>query len=801
MLFNDNWIVYEDGKKELAEKVTLPDDRMLRTGRDINNPGGVNISFFTGGKYIYEKDFDLDIKDTDKVYFEFEGVYRHPTIFINDQEVIHREYGYTDFIFEATQYIKNGKNHIKVIADNSDQPNSRWYTGSGIYRPVHMWILPKDHILPRSVRITTTSYKGGEINITAKFSTNNKGVLRILDGETPVFEKEFEGNELNETLRIENAKLWNVGQGNLYTAEIKFADDVSKTKFGVRQIELNKEKGFLINGERVILKGACIHHDNGLLGAICDKDAEERRARILFENGYNAIRSAHNPISRYFLDEADRLGLLILDEYADCWYIHKTMYDCASFVTKTYKEDLTDMIEKDYNHPSVIMYSLGNEVAETSEKKGIAFVKTMYDFIKEIDSTRPITCGVNIFFNALYSWGMGQYSDKKAAKDAKKKPTQKKASVGSQFFNDLAGILGADFMKTGAKLHRANVKTRGAFAELDIAGYNYGIKRYKHDLKQYPNRFIVGSETFCSDALSFIRQAEKNPRLIGDFVWAGWDYLGEAGVGSWVALEREGMREDKTNWLLAGSGRIDILGHPCAEMNYTKVAFGLEDIGLACVSPKDLYYGHSASSWKLSWAHRSYDYEGWEGKDMVAEVYSRDEKVQLFQNGKLVGTQNRKGGKKKDSGRFYFKIKYVPGTIEAVSFDVNGKEVARTSLSTVKKDTFFTAIPEKNIIRSDETGFIKLTFVDEDGRQKPLENSDIVVTKVENGTLLGLGNACPYFTGTYLDEVTPAYYGRAQAIIRPNGKGDVKVHFKTKCGETIATIKVKDTEKLEDFHI
>ena len=797
MLFNKDWIVYEEGKKESAEKVDLPDDRMLRTERDIANPGGVNISFFQGGKYIYEKDFDLETKEGDKVYFEFEGVYRHPQVFINGQEAAKREYGYTDFIFEATPFLKQGKNNIKVIADNSDQPNSRWYTGSGIYRPVHLWILPKEHILPRSVRITTTSYQDGEVEIEAKFSAKGQGILTILDGEKVVFEKEFEGEELKERVRIEKAKLWNVGEGNLYTAKIQFGEDVSKTKFGIRQIELSKEKGFLINGKRAILKGACIHHDNGLLGAVCDKDAETRRARILFENGYNAIRSAHNPISRYFLDEADRLGLLILDEYADCWYIHKTMHDCASFVTKTYQDDLQDMISKDYNHPSVIMYSLGNEVAETSEKKGVAFVKTMYDFIKKNDSTRPVTCGVNIFFNALYSWGMGQYSDKKAAKDAKKKPTQKKASVGSQFFNDLAGLLGADFMKTGAKLHRASVKTRDAFAELDVAGYNYGIKRYKHDLKQYPNRFIVGSETFCSDALSFIRQAEKNPRLIGDFVWAGWDYLGEAGVGSWVALEREGMREDKTNWLLAGSGRIDILGHPCAEMNYTKVAYGLEKIGLACVSPKDLYYGHSASSWKLSWAHRSYDYEGWEGKKMVAEVYSCDETVELYQNGKSLGKKKAK----KDSGRFYFKIKYVPGTLEAVSYDKEGKETARTSLSTVKKDTYFSATPEQDTLHAFQTAFIKLTFVDEDGLQKPLENSDITVTEVENGDLLGLGNACPYFTGTYLDNVTPAYYGRAQAIVRPNGKGDLKVHFKTKCGESVATIKILPPLEEEDFHI
>ncbi|MDD7043334.1 MAG: glycoside hydrolase family 2, partial [Mollicutes bacterium] len=267
MLINKNWTVYEEGHKDKAIQVDLPDDRMLSTKRDINNPGGVNISFFAGGKYIYEKDLDIFLEEGESVFFEFEGVYAHPTIIINGQEACHREYGYTDFIFEATPYIKNGANHIEVIADNSHEPNSRWYTGSGIYRPVHMWILPKAHILPRSIRITTTNYQKGEILLEAKFSQVGKGMLRILDNGSPVFEKEFESESLNELISIPNAKLWNVGRGNLYEAEIHFEKDEAKTKFGIRQIELNKDKGFLINGERVILKGCCIHHDNGLLGA------------------------------------------------------------------------------------------------------------------------------------------------------------------------------------------------------------------------------------------------------------------------------------------------------------------------------------------------------------------------------------------------------------------------------------------------------------------------------------------------------------------------------------------------------
>ncbi len=796
MLFNDGWTVYEEGKEQEAIKVNLPDDRMIHTERKLANPGAVNISYHEGGKYVYTKEFNLSLKEDDRVYFEFEGVYRHPTVYINGIEAAHREYGYTSFIFEATDKLKNGKNAIKVIADNSSQPNSRWYTGSGIYRPVHMWVLPKLHILPRSIKITTVSAIEGEINLKAAFSGVGKGKIVIKDGEKTVYAKEFEGSSLSTNIIIENPRLWNVGEGNLYELELSFEQDVAKLPFGIREIKLDKGRGFLINGERVILKGACIHHDNGLLGAICDEDAEKRRARILFESGYNAIRSAHNPISRYFLDEADRLGLLVLDEYADEWYIHKTRYDCASFVTKTYKEDLSDMVAKDYNHPSVIMYSLGNEVAETSEEKGIAFVKEMIKTIKEIDSTRPITCGVNIFFNALYSLGFGIYSDKKAEKEAKRKPTAKRTSVGSQFFNDLVSRIGATSMKIGTKMHLADVKTKGVFEVLDVAGYNYGISRYKKDLKRYSNRFILGSETFCADASSFMELAKDNPRIIGDFVWSGWDYLGEAGIGSWVALTNKSIKMDKVNWLLAGSGRIDILGHPSSEMDYTKVAFSLKDIALSTVSPRDLQYGHSPSAWKLSWAHRSYSYEGYEGKKMEAEIYSLAPYVALFQNEKIVGKRKRA----KD-GRAYFKLKYVPGTLKAVSYDKGGKEIASTSLKTGGNTTVFLAIAEKEEIRSDETVFINLSFTDENGMQKPLVNSEISVTSIENAEFLGLGNACPYYPGTYLDKKTKAYYGRAMAIIRPIKEGDVKVSFLSPYGEKRVHLIAKKAKMKEDYHI
>ena len=235
-----------------------------------------------------------------------------------------------------------------------------------------------------------------------------------------------------------------------------------------------------MNGRRVIIRGACIHHDNGILGARCYEEAEERKIRILKENGYNAVRSAHNPCSKALLRACDRLGVMVMDEYCDMWYIHKTMYDYADYVQDWYEKDLTDMIDKDYNHPSVIMYSLGNEVAETGQKRGIEFFRQMRTVCKSLDSERPVTTGVNIFFNLLHALGFGVYDDKKAKTNPQKK-------VGSEFFNNLAGVFGDTFMKTMAKLHGCDVKTRGCYAAMDVAGYNYGILRYKHDIKSTPN--------------------------------------------------------------------------------------------------------------------------------------------------------------------------------------------------------------------------------------------------------------------------------------------------------------------------
>lgn len=802
MLFNDSWIFYKKGEENKKKVINLPHDAMLSEKRDIDNPGGANISYFAGGTYIYEKDFDLHLEEGDKVYFEFEGVYMWARIYLNGKEACYRPYGYSDFYFDASDFLVEGRNHIKVIADNSNQPNSRWYTGSGIYRNVHIFHLKKEHILPRSFHIKTTDYKEGKILVKADFSCTGNATLEILDADkNVVLKKGYSGvTSFAEELSIDHARLWSGKNPYLYEAHLTFEKDEAREHFGIRQIELDKEKGFLINGQREILYGCCIHHDNGLLGAVDDDFSNERKIRIMKEAGYNAIRSAHNPISRSLLRACDRYGMYVMDEYADCWYIHKTMYDYAGFALDWYEKDLKDMVEKDYNHPSVILYSEGNEVAETSQKKGIAFVDTMTRYLHSLDDTRPTTCGINIFFNALFSWGFGVYSDKKAKKDATDKPSKKKKSVGSEFFNNLAGLLGAGFMKFGATLPQSDRKTRGAFAKMDVAGYNYGIKRYKHDLKKYPDRFILGSETFCADAGKFYELSKDNPRIIGDFVWAGWDYIGEAGIGSWVAAESKEIYDDKAGWLLAGSGRIDILGNECAEMKYTRTAFRQDVISMAVISPKDYALGHSPSSWKLSWAHYAYDFPGYEGQPTEVEVYSQAHQVKLYLNDKLIGKKKKK---RNPDGLYSFKIDYQKGTLKAVAMDKEEREIGSCILMSSSEDTEFRMLPENATLRGGhDLAYVRLWFTDRNGTAKRLENEDIEITDIENGTLLGLGNACPYYKGSYLDKKTKAYYGKALAIVKPDDiDGYLSITAKTKYGTETKKIRILKSTQEEDFHI
>ena len=566
----------------------------------------------------------------------------------------------------------------------------------------------------------------------------------------------------------------------------KEADEQTVT-FGIRTLTWDTEKGLCMNGERVILRGACVHHDNGILGACCYADAEERKVRILKENGYNAIRSAHNPCSKALLNACDRQGMLVMDEFVDVWYIHKTEYDYVNYFKAWWRQDLRDMVAKDFNHPSVILYSTGNEVSETAQPKGIRLTRKMTEYLHSLDNSRPVSCGINIFFNFLSSVGLGVYSDKKAKKEVKKaektKKSPKKKAVGSQFFNDLAGLMGSGFMKTGATFYGCDVKTREAFANMDIAGYNYGIDRYEHDLKKYPKRLILGSETFCDDAYRFWELAKKHPRIIGDFVWAGMDYLGEVGVGAWEYKDYAPDFSHGPGWMTAGSGRIDLTGKPLAEAGYTKTAFELADKPVIAVRPVN-HTGekHSPSAWKMTNAVESWSWNGCDGNKAIVEVYARAARVDLYLNEKKVGSKALK-----NTCHTMFQTVYEPGVLKAIAYDADENVMAESTLHTAKEETGLRAKAEEMTVKAGGLSFIRLQYTDRDGIIKPLERG-ILQVRVSGGRLLGLGNGCPYNKIGYCEDRTDTYWGEALAVVQAEGAGPV--HLEVSDGKHRAIVEI-----------
>lgn len=805
MDFNRNWTCRCLTREEPAYAVTLPHDAMISEPRGEESRGEGNIGWYLGGDYEYEKKFTLPAENEGgKNILEFESVYQNAEVYVNGQKAALRPYGYTNFYVDLEAYAKPGEeNELRVIARNSDHPNSRWYSGTGIYRPVWLWQGPARHIPLNGVRIRTLSFRPAVIQVTVHTTGEGAVKIEILDGEKIVAVREAQAEKDCAIFELEvpEAKLWSPAHPNLYTCRASYGEDVSEETFGIRLLEYNPKVGMAINGKHIILRGACIHHDNGLLGACAFPEAEERKVKILKENGYNAVRSAHNPCSKAILDACDRLGMLMMDEYVDVWYIHKTEHDYANHMTKWWKQDLKDMVEKDYNHPSVIMYSTGNEVSETAQKKGIRLTGEMTDYINRLDGTRPVTCGINIFFNFLSSIGLGVYSDDKAkknadaaakkAEEAKKvaaaKDGKKKKPVGSEFYNTLACMMGDRFMKCGATLYPCDVKTRDAFANMDVAGYNYGIYRYLHDLKKYPNRLILGSETFCKDAYAFYEIAKKHPRIIGDFVWAGMDYIGEVGEGCAEYSDYNFAGEKPATRMTGGNGRIDLLGKPRAEAAYTRVAFDREKGPLMAVLPVYQKEKLRITGWQLTKALESWSWRGCAGMPASVEVYARAASVELFVNGKSAGRKNLP----KKNCRVVFNVAYEDGELTAISYDSSGREMGRQTMRTAGTETQLQLRPETAAAKPEGLVFLPMQYTDENGIWKPMEKHRLKV-RVENGDLAGLGSANAYVEGNYTDDHTTTYYGEAMAIIRAGASGRVRVFVTDESKEYTVEIPIEE---------
>lgn len=754
--FNNDWIFKKYGA--ISDRaVTLPHDAMLEEKRTADCPNGKNSGYFPGGKYCYEKKFSLDKNDVDKeVSLFFEAVYRNAIIKVNDSIAKEHKYGFTEFSVDITPYIREGENVVEVTVDNSLEPNCRWYSGSGIYRSV--WLEIKEKLHPTYLRVTTKSFNPAIIEV----QTDSEYVA-IIDGD---------GNEVAKgkagQFTIENAKLWTAETPYLYKAIATLGNETIETAFGIRKLEWNAKTGLTVNGKRILLRGGCIHHDNGVLGACTYYDAEERRIRMLKQAGYNAIRSAHNPAPRAMLDACDKLGMYVMDESFDGWYIPKTYHDYARVFDGEWKSDITAMVEKDFNHPSVIMYSVGNEVSETATGKGVETCGMLATFTRSLDDTRPVTAGINALLNVFSSMGIGVYKQKgeyKAEPVTKiKKYKDKKA--GSAFFNAMAQKLGAlmFFMSKGKKGDRA---TKGAAEKLDVLGLNYAAARYDPDVKKYPARLMVGSETMVHELPYNWERVEKYPQVLGDFVWSAWDYLGEACIGDWTYHSYKGLP------LLAGQGMIDITGKTLASMYFMQVVWGMRKEPFIGVRPVNhAKEKPSMGAWQFTNCIDSWNWQPYDGTKAVVEVYSQGYQVKLILNDKVIGN------KKLKKYRALFKVKYREGTLTAIAYDKNGKEIARHALNSYK-GVGLKAVPEKTSIKagSDELLYLPIEFCDDKGQIVPYIEKKITVT-TDGLTLLGFGSALCKSNESYLDNEHTSYRGRALAVFKATDKiGTAKVYI------------------------
>ena len=734
--------------------VTLPHDAQISEKRSAVVSNGAH-GYFPGGTYTYEKTFIAPQEWEGKtIIVEFEGIYKNATVSLNGSRLAFHPYGYTGFFVELNNLNIGGENTLAVVADNSKLPNSRWYTGSGIYRPVWLYVCEKAGLRPESVKINTVSIAPAVIKVEAPVP-----VKAEVAGVT--------GNGKSFELTIPDAKLWSDETPFLYTAKITAPnDDVAEVSFGIRQITWSN-KGLFINGKKTLLRGGCVHHDSGILGAATYAESEERRVRILKENGFNAIRSSHNPASKALLDACDRLGMYVIDETFDMWYNRKNPYDYGVDFNAWWEKDTVSMVKRDFNHPSVIMYSVGNEVAEPFEQKGIDAGQKLIALCHSLDSTRPVTCGVNLMIIGRAAKGQGIYQDGEQKTAAGKAQKEKKGQNASLAFNIIASFIGTG-MNNGGNSGKVDELTTPFADSLDIAGYNYGSGRYPLEEKSHPNRVIFGSETFPQDIFRNWAMVKKYPYLIGDFMWTSWDYLGEAGIGAWSYTG--GMPFNRPYpWVLAGAGVIDIIGTPDGSCKYASTVWGLEDNPVIAVRPVN-HPGVrvSKSVWRGTNAILSWSWAGCRGNKAEVEVYSDQAQVELLINGKSVGRQKLKECKA------IFKVKYAPGTVTAVAYDASGREVGRSELASADAPLKIALRPEKTEVNPGEIVFVSVNIEGANGIVESNADRKLTVT-AKGGELLAFGSSNPCHEEQYHTGSFTTYYGRSLAVVRAGETGAVRL--------------------------
>lgn len=709
--------------------VRLPHDESQCLPRSGDSRSGSAGGWFQGANIIYDKDLDVtEAMLSGRVALYFEGVLPNAEVYLDDTLVARQPYGYISFLADLTPHLRPGTRHIRVNVHGDALPGSRWYTGTGICRPV--WLLegPRAGFEPDALRVRTRRRDGvWVLDTEARLAGAAAGMtlrltLRDAAGEAVWRREQPAGGPV---VRVEDAldvSAWCPDKPVLYrlTAELLTEGapvDSDSVTVGFREVKLDRERGLTLNGEPIKLRGGCVHHDNGLLGAVSLPAAEYRKARLLRDNGFNAVRCAHNPPAPAFLDACDALGLLVMDEFTDVWNIGKNPYDYHLWFRDHWRADLSAMIRRDGNHPSVILWSIGNEIPERDGSgDGYALCADMCRLVRSLDDTRPVAAALN--------------------------------NIGKRRLDMLAANVQTDDPDS---IDYFGALSEAFLAPLDVAGYNYLARRYEQDLAAWPDRFICGTESVAQEALDCWRKTLAHPRVIGDFAWAAVDYLGEAGIGHiWHSPEDgEGFFE-RWPWRQANCADLDLCGGVNPAGWYRKAVWGtLEKPCLAVQHPRRFHDDGDVSYWAWPERHLAWDYPGWEGKPVQVDVYSDAASVTLRLNGREVGTAAVRDCVAS------FDLTYAPGLLEAVD-DRGRRGVLRTPGPAAALR--LTADREGPLV------WLTAELTDAEGIPCRFDSRDIRFACAE-GTLLAVGSADPASEEGFAADHARAWRGRVTAVI------------------------------------
>jgi len=777
-LFDNNWRFHKGGALGAEEPsfndsgwrvIDLPHDWSIEDLPGTDSPfnsdaiSQVNGGFTTGGTGWYRKTFTIPKELTDKQFIiMFEGVYMNADVWLNGEFLGNHPYGYTSFWFDISGKIRFDKENVLAVKVKNEGENSRWYSGSGIYRHVWLNIVSPMHFEPWGICITTPQVSQEEAIINIKTSLVNKTTkVSTITIVTKIFNSSGEQKaeiktvktiepgatpEIAGELTLNKPSLWSPDSPVLYKAISEIYDyeslvDKVETTFGIRSISFDSSRGFLLNGKPVKLKGGCVHHDNGILGSKAYDRAEERRVELLKSNGFNAIRSSHNPPSPAFLDACDRLGMFVIDESFDMWKEGKNPYDYHLYFNDWWKKDIESMILRDRNHPSVILWSIGNEIPNSQAPEVVETAKILAGYIRLLDTTRPVTSAVN---------------DLRPVKDP-------------------------------------------YFAVLDVAGYNYASggdhnqkNLYEMDHDRLPQRIIVGTESYPLEAFGSWMDVVDHPYVIGDFVWTAFDYIGEASIG-WRGYFQ---KQDFFPWNLAYCGDLDICGWKRAQSYYRDALWNENKISVWVTPPQPSFAlnpeRQSWSKWHWNDVVDDWNWKGNEGKIMNVNIYSSCKEVELFLNGKSLGKKTTDRSTKYIAE---WQVAYEPGTLKAIGF--NGKKQVNTAeLHTAGAPSLIRLTADRNKIRSDgkDLSYITVELTDNEGIRNPKADNTVSFEIEGPGSIAGVGNANPVSLESFQLPRRKAWHGKCMVIVK-SGTNAGKILLKAaSTGLKSANLEIESTQ-------